>query len=56
MTDPKEPRERNNPSQATPNPHPDYPDYKIRHDLANAKPPKSEDLNKKQEPKKTGTR
>jgi hypothetical protein len=49
----KEPRERNNPSQATPNPHPDY---KIRHDLADAKPPKKENLSKEQERKKSGTR
>ena len=50
----KEPRERNNPSQATPNP---LPDYKIRHDLADAKPPKNDVQNKgEEENQKSGTK
>ena len=56
MTDQsKEPRERNNPSQATPQPHPAYhTDFKLRHDQADARPPKIEDLSERLYPKETG--
>jgi hypothetical protein len=49
----KEPSERNNPSQATPQPHPDF---VLRHDQAVLKPAKEDVQNKGQEehPKKSG--
>lgn len=58
MTDQsKKPRERNNPSQATPQPHPSFhPDFKLRHDQDVPEPLHTEIQNREKEPSKTATR